>query len=62
MLCGIMPNAAMLILIADSRLAFKIMPVANTLDYSVTTKYGHYALCINAWCCYVESHAGEKTL
>jgi hypothetical protein len=33
-----MPSTAMLNLMADSRLTYKIMPVANTLAYSATAK------------------------
>jgi len=43
-LCVIITSAAMLNLTADSRLAFKVMPVANALAYSATMKFGHYAL------------------
>ncbi len=48
MLCVLMPNASMLNLTADSRLAFKVMLVANTLAYSAMMKYGHHSLCLNA--------------
>ncbi len=44
----LMPNAIMLYLTNDSRLALKVMLVANTLAYSAMMKYGHHSLCLNA--------------